>query len=136
MWNDEKIPNMASKFKSHNIWTPFWQKNSKLSKYRDGQFSKKKKYKKGVKCYAISILKPDLESSHHFTYFRLLIVITFTFVFLTYHGIFKILQITRAVIFFEIDFFSDQIRNERPKRHNNGWWRVRFDGKNGDHNLA
>ena len=50
--------------------------------------------KKVVKCYDIRILRPDLESSHHFTYFRSLLVIISTF---------------------------SQFRNKRPKRHNNSW---------------
>ena len=50
MQNDERIPNLASKFKSDNIW-PFLAK-------------------KGVKCYLIWILRLDSESSRHLEYLR------------------------------------------------------------------
>ena len=56
------------------------------------------------------------------------------FYFLTYH-IFKILQIARAVNFFRNRFFNE-IRNQRPNRHNNGWCGDWFAEKNGDHNLT
>ena len=67
-----------------------------------------------------------MKSSHHFTYLRSLFDIIFTFVFFTYHDIFTILQIERAVIFLEISFFLGQIRNQRPKSLNNGWCGDRF----------
>ena len=45
--------------------------------------------KKGVKCYLIGIPRPDLESYHHFKYFRLSLDMIFTFWFFDLPCIFK-----------------------------------------------
>ena len=119
---------MASKFKSHNIWPPFDQKILwnwqciELANFRI-LFCQK-----GVIRYAIWILRPDLESSHHFTYFKPLIII-FTFVFFDLPWHFQNFENgTCCQHFFEINFLG-QIRNQRPKRHNNGRCGDRFPEK-------
>ena len=78
------------------IWPPnsnrtaFWREICrKLAKYPiqpifDRQIDS---YKKGVKCYLILILRPDLESSNHFASLRNPFDMIFTFRFLTSHVI-------------------------------------------------
>ena len=36
-------------------------------------------------------------------------------------------------MFFLNRYFLCQIRNQRPQKHNNGWWEDRFAEKNDDH---
>ena len=50
----------------------------------------------------------------------------FKFWFFDFTYIFKKLQIARAGNFFRNRFFWVRIRNQRSKRHNNGWFRDRF----------
>ena len=60
-----RIPNLVSELKSENSWAPFWPKNRRMwQNTRIYQFSTLFLTKKGVKYYPISILRPDLESSH------------------------------------------------------------------------
>ena len=61
-WNDDRIPNLVSEFKSDDIWPPFWLKKCKNNKLKNFcQFFLAKK----VKCCQISILRTDVESSDH-----------------------------------------------------------------------
>ena len=65
--NDARIPNLAPEFKSDNILPLLWQKElSKMAKYLIQPILDSSMAKKEVKCYPISILRPDLESLHHF----------------------------------------------------------------------
>ena len=70
MRNDEGIPNLASEFKSDNIWPPFGQQTFEY--WQNTWFIQCSTVfgQKGVKCYSIGITRPDLESSHHLAYLR------------------------------------------------------------------
>ena len=81
------IPILVSEIKSDKSLHPFMAKNKKLN---------------GVKCYPIWIMRPDLESSHHFAYLRHLLDMIFTFLFFDLPCIFKILQTARASTFQEL----------------------------------
>ena len=123
------IPHLASKLKSRNIWTPFGQKKTpKLTKYwmltKYWQFS--------------SFLPKSWSNLMRFQFWGqiwitptilhilgLWLLLFSHWYFLTYYVIFKILQIARVVIFSK-SFFLGQIRNQRPKRDNNGWCGERF----------
>ena len=60
---------------------------------------------KGVKCYLIWIRRPDLESSHHFAYFRHIFDMIFAFWFFDLPCIFKNLKLnSRPLKVLEIDF--------------------------------
>ena len=61
---------------------------------------------KGVKSYWIGILRPDLESSHHYAYFRHSFIMIFAFSFFDFRCIFKNLKLyLRPLKVLEIDFF-------------------------------
>ena len=94
MQNDEMILNLASELKLDNIWPSFGKtKMVENWLYRDivdnlpifdGFMAKI-----GIKCCPISILRPDLESSHHFAYYRpsfdmIFIFFCFPFIFQTF----------------------------------------------------
>ena len=66
MLNNEGIPNLASKLKSNKIWHPFLPKQLSQIGYII-YFANFEFFfgQKGVKCYLIWILRPNLESSHH-----------------------------------------------------------------------
>ena len=71
MGNNGRNPNLASEFKSDNIWHHFWPKNcQKLAKSGILKIFDSFLATKGVRCYPIWILRPDLDSSHHFPYLR------------------------------------------------------------------
>ena len=81
--------------------------------------------KKEVKCYSISISRPNLEPSYYFTYYRPTILMILTFLFLTNIDIFKIFKSHVPPIFWK-SIFLGQIRNQWPKIHNIGGWRDQF----------
>ena len=71
MQNDKRIPNLASEWKSENIF-PSLEKTVEnwLNQAIVDNLSIFDSFvvKKGVRYYPISILRSDLESSHHFAY--------------------------------------------------------------------
>ena len=81
--------------------------------------------KKGIKCYAIWVLRTDLEYSHHFTYFRPLNVITFHISILWPNT--TILKFSKSHVrsFFQ-NLFLTSDSESAPQRHNNGWCGDRF----------
>ena len=113
-----RILNLASEFKSDNIWPLFGQKRRKLNRDFEnipifGSFPAKKR----VKCYLIWILRTDLESFHHFINVSSFgIIFTFIFFFLLAMHL-KNDQIGFQAEFFSKSIFWSQIRNQHPKIH-------------------
>ena len=58
----------------------------------------------------------------------------FKFRFFNFNAFSKKFKSLVRVIFFRNLYFLVQIRNQRPKSHNNGGWGDRFAEKNSDHN--
>ena len=123
MQNDERIPNLASEFKSDKIWPFFGQKLSKWAKSDILSISNSFFCQKMVKSNPIWILRPDLESSHHFAHFGHPFDMIFAFWFSYLQWIFKNLKLNlRPLKMLETDFsrtielsVSETMWNRFPK---------------------
>ena len=90
MQNNEKIPNLASEFKSDKIWAFFYRtKLSEIDKIPDLAHFDSFLAKKGVKSDPIWILRLDLKSSDHLAYFSHPFDMISHFDFLTSHAFSK-----------------------------------------------
>ena len=67
-----------------------------------------------------------MESSHHFAYHRPPFDMILTFSFFDILAFFKILKSHVRSNIFRNRYFLGQIRNQRPQKHNKGWWGVQF----------
>ena len=104
---DERIPNLVSEFKMDKIWHPFWPKKT-VGNWQIPDLANFDSFlaKKEVNSYPIWIMRPDLESSHHFAYLRHPFDMIFAFWFFDLPCIFENLKLnSRPLKVLKIDFF-------------------------------
>ena len=112
LFSKKKLPNLGIFFKNHY----------KIARF-DSFFGQK-----GVKCYSIWILRPDLESSHHFTYHMPPLDIIFTFLIFRPPMHFRKFWTGWAIYFF-ISFLWCAHRAQRPNIQYIGWGEHAFSTK-------